>query len=408
MLVVFILSGILYYTLVRYVLIHELDEALSDYKHKIEAYVKTNGQLPDKCFLDETLIDYYTINQKEPKQYYLIQRYDVNENTTHKYRQLQYSLKIGSQYYRVTVAKELEGTKMLTRTILLTTLGLILLIIAITVLINTVLLKRLWRPFYKTMDKLEDFKIGSDEHVSFGETDIDEFSLLNRNLEQTIQRAKDDYKTLKEFTENAAHEMQTPVSIIRSKLDLIIQDEGLSEKQTNAIASAYSGVKRLNKLNQSLLLLAKIENQQFDERSDIRLDEKILTKMEQFKEIWNTMELTIYTDLQATNIVANDALMDVLLNNVFSNAANHNTGGGKISIHLANGILTIANSGAPVSMVADAMFKRFNKGDQSSRSNGLGLSIVKEACVQSEILLRYYFKDHLHYFEFDCEKILKA
>lgn len=406
MLMVFVLTGVLYFVLIRYVLIHELDEALSDYEHKIDAYVKDHHQLPERCFLDETLIDYYPVNQKQEKIFYLIQRFDENEHTTHKYRQLEYTLSVNQQYYRITIAKELEGTKLLTRTILYTTLGLILLIILVSFFINMILLKRLWRPFYKTMHELETFKIGSEEHIRFEQTDIDEFSLLNQNLERTIQRAKEDYKTLKEFTENAAHEMQTPVSIIRSKLDLIIQEEGLSEKQTNAIMSAYSGVKRLNKLNQSLLLLAKIENQQFDERISIQLDEKILAKMDQFKEIWKTMELSVVKDLQQTTVQANDALMDILLNNVFSNASNHNIKGGRLFILLKDGMLTVSNTGLSEALVADRMFKRFNKGDQSSRSNGLGLSIVKEACVQSGIQMRYHFTDGLHHFSFSFEKIL--
>ena len=407
MLVIFVLSGILYFALVRYVLIHELDEALSDYKHKIDAYINEHHQFPESCFLDETLIDYYTVNQKKGKAYYLIQRFDKSEHTTHKYRQLEYTTQIGSQYYRITIAKELEGTKMLTRTILYTTLGLMLLIILVAFFINMILLKRLWKPFYKTVHQLDSFKVGADEMIQFEHTDIDEFLLLNRNLQEAIQRAKDDYRSLKEFTENAAHEMQTPVAIIRSKLDLIIQEEDLSEKQTNAIMSAYAGVKRLNKLNQSLLLLAKIENKQFEERTAIHLEEKILKKMEQFKEIWKEMEFAVVEDLETIAIIANDTLIDILLNNVFSNASNHNIKGGKLFVTLKDGKLIISNTGQPIAMEADKMFKRFNKGDQSSRSNGLGLSIVKEVCSQAEILMTYHFEDGLHQFEFDFAKILK-
>ena len=405
MLGIFILSGILYYTLIRYVLIHELDEALSDYKHKIGAYVSEHHKLPEKCYMDETLIDFYLADKKIPKRYYLIERLDPSENTTHKYRQLEYSIKIDHQNYYITIAKELEGTKMVTRSILFTTLGLILLIIIISVLVNLILLKRLWRPFYNTMNHLEDFKIDKEGDIHFEETDIDEFALLNKNLEQSIKRARNDYRSLKEFTENAAHEMQTPVSIIRSKLDLLIQGETLSEKQTQAIISAYAGVKRLKKLNQSLLLLAKIENKQFYEQTTIHLDEKVLMKIEQFKEIWKAMDFVINKDIRATIIKANDALMEVLLNNLFSNAANHNTAAGTINIRLIDGILTIANTGKPSAMNAGEMFKRFNKGDQSSHSNGLGLSIIKETCTQSDIDLTYFFKDGLHQFELDFNKI---
>lgn len=401
MMMIFILSGVLYFVLVRFVLIHELDEALTDYKDRIEAYSNEHHQLPQRCMLDQTLIDYYPASKNEKDHSYFMNRFDPSEKRTHKYRQLEFTQQAGNQYYRITIARELEGTNMLLKTIVYTTLGLILVIIIVSVLINMLLLKRLWRPFYSTIHQLKTFKLGNKEDVHFEETNIDEFALLNQNVNATIERARNEYKTLKEFTENAAHEMQTPVSIIRSKLDLMIQQEGLSDKQTDAIKSAYQGIQRLNKLNQALLLLAKIENQQFSDRQAIDLDKKIAEKVSQFQGIWDNMHLNIKKELFPTKVIANDSLMEVLLNNIFSNAARHNYDGGAIHIHLNNGKLTISNTGPSKALAEKTMFERFNKGDQSSHQNGLGLSIVKEICEQSGIEIAYRFEDNFHHFHFN-------
>jgi len=398
MAIIFLLSGLGYFFLVRFVLIHELDEALDDYKTRIELHVKKQGTLPVSSDLDDTYIAFSKATKKHHKHFSLVDLQRVNENKIHKYRQLIYSQQVGDAYYDVTIAKELEGTKLLTKTIAMATLLLLLLVIIASSLLNVFILRKLWKPFYKTLQQLRQFKLGNDESVHFPFTDIEEFQLLNENLSATIQQAKHEYQTLKEFTENASHEMQTPVAIVRSKLDLLIQQEHLTEDQSEIIRSAYTGIKRLYKLNQSLLLLAKIENKQYEDRVEIDLKNKIKEKKEQLQEIWNENHIKVETNLEAASIHANESLMDILLNNLFSNAGRHNIEGGYISIHVQQGQLTITNSGSAIVLDADKMFRRFYKGVQSNKNNGLGLSIIKQICDESGIHISYKQEKQQHSF----------
>src|SRR5437773_5689002 len=138
--------------------------------------------------------------------------------------------------------------------------------------------------------------------------------------------------------------MQTPLAIIRSKLDLLIQGENLFEEQTKTIQSAYQAIEKLARLNQSLLLLAKIENNQFAETSSVDLRQKIEEKIDAFKELWQNQNISVITSLKDVSVKMNVELADILLNNLLSNATRHNFPQGSIKIELSNEDLKITNT----------------------------------------------------------------
>ncbi|TLV02501.1 sensor histidine kinase [Dyadobacter luticola] len=399
MVLLFVFSGICYYFLVNYVLVHELDEALDDYKIRIEKYVEKEGKLPPINTMDETRVAYQkTIqadNYADLSTVFIAERV---EKRSHKYRQLTYIQKTKTENFRITIAKPIEGVKLLTRTVVGLTLAMLLLIIATSIFLNLIILKRLWTPFYSALAAMKTFKLGKNNIPDFPATDIEEFTYMNALLEKTISNAETDYQVLKEFTENASHEIQTPLAIIRSKLDLVIQEEGLSEKQIQALTSVYSGIKRLTKLNQSLLLLAKIENQQYAETGQVNLLENVQEKLSQFQEFWRNNEMLITSELHPATITANPQLIDILLTNLIGNAGRHNKEGGVIAIKLLPQEFYIENSGPEKPLDTDRLFRRFYKEQQHSQHNGLGLSIVKQICEQLSIDIQYRYNAGLHRF----------
>jgi signal transduction histidine kinase len=78
-----------------------------------------------------------------------------------------------------------------------------------------------------------------------------------------------DYLSLKQFIDHASHEMQTPLAVVNSKLDVLIQDPSLNEKNLHDLQVIYDAVDKMSKLSQSLLLLARIENNQFSEKQEV-------------------------------------------------------------------------------------------------------------------------------------------
>lgn len=397
----FLIVGGVYYVLLSKVLVHEVDEALGKYEKQVHKYVSKNDSLPIFKNFEEVQVEYHVSGRYRKKEISQAVIYNHDDRKSEMFRLIVFSQRVNGIWYEVTVAKPLEGTKLLTRTLVYSTLAILLLMISISILLNHFILKKLWQPFYATMSEMKDFKLGNQRQHVLPETDIEEFSMMNAVLSQTINSAKDDYRILKEFTENASHEIQTPLAIIRSKLDLVIQDEDLSEGQSDSLKSAYAAVSRLSKLNQSLLLLAKIENQQFAETEELNLKNKLEEKLSQFNEFWENDRMNITASLQPSGITANPELIDILLNNMLSNAGRHNTVGGKISVTLLSGKLEIANTAKVNGLDTQRLFSRFYKELQHSKSNGLGLSIVKQICDHSGIAVKYAFTDQQHIFTFE-------
>jgi len=394
----FLIVGIVYYILLSKVLVHEVDEALGKYEKQVHKYVSKNDSLPVFKNFEEVQVEYHVTGHYREKVISQAVIYNHDDRKSEMFRLIVFSQRVNGVWYEVTVAKPLEGTKLLTRTLVYSTLVILLAMISITVLLNRLILKKLWRPFYASLDEMKGFRLGSQQAHILPETNIEEFAVMNAILSQAISGAKDDYRILKEFTENASHEIQTPLAIIRSKLDLVIQDEDLSEGQSDSLKSAYAAVTRLAKLNQSLLLLAKIENQQFTGVEQISLKDKLEEKLEQFNEFWRGNHISVHTVLNAASIIANPELIDILLNNLLSNAGRHTPEKGQIDITLVPGKLRIANTAKLDRLDTTRLFGRFYKESQYSKSNGLGLSIVKQICEHAGLKIQYAFADQQHVF----------
>ena len=165
--------------------------------------------------------------------------------------------------YRISIYKSIEDTRsLITDLFLITCLAFILLSI-ILVVVNYWISKKLWVPFYHTLEKIKDFNIDEKLQLNLSPTGIVEFDRLNRVLNTMSEKIRADFLNLKEFTEDASHEIQTPLSIIKSKLELLFQSENLTEKQAENIRAIYEATTRLSKLNYSLQLISKIQNQQY-------------------------------------------------------------------------------------------------------------------------------------------------
>jgi len=200
---------------------------------------------------------------------------------------------------------------------------------------------------------------------------------------------------LKSFADNASHEMQTPLAIINAKLDLMIQDQGLEERHLRQLQAMYDAVARLRNLNQSLLLLTKIENNQFVHTDDVMLMRSIEDKLVQLEDLIRAKGLELATGLDGSRARMNAYLADILLNNLLVNAVRHNPDGGRIQIRLQEGELSIRNTGPPLSFDPMSLFDRFTKGLDSD-GTGLGLAIVKQICDNYGFALSYRYEDALH------------
>jgi signal transduction histidine kinase len=399
MVIVFLLSVASTYLLTNYVLIREMDADLAGIRDRLTDYYTQYQQLPAGHVLDEEQVTYEpAAGQMKGSEFKLVTRYSQREKKMHNFRQIVFTLPAGDHIYKITIAKPMEGLHHLFRAFLVVSLATIGITILAFLLTNRILLRRLWQPFYDALHAMQNFRLGHTNDLRFPVTTTQEFTFMNESLGMAARKAEEDYLLLKEFTENASHELQTPLSIIRSKLEMLIQEKDLSERQSEIVRSAFAAIKKLSRLNQSLLLLTKISNQQFNNLEEIPLDERIENKLGQFRELWQTSGIEVSSHLLPATIHASPELVDILLNNLFSNASNHNIPQGIIDISLESRRLSISNTGQAVPLDPKRMFTRFYKGEQHTGHNGLGLSIIKQICEVTTLRPAYQFSGNRHTF----------
>jgi len=313
------------------------------------------------------------------------------------FRQIKLSKIIDGKNYVIILRRSLiEKEDLITGITVL--LGLVFFLIFLSLnLISYLGEKKWWKPFYETLHKLSNFNLAQKEEIIFNHSGIDEFNKLNESLEKLTEKMRSDFNNLKEFSENAAHEMQTPLAIIRSKLDVMIQDASLNENQFNSIRSLYDAVNRLDRLNKSLNLLTKIENQEFTQKENVNITQLITRQLDNLKELIESKSLQIHSDIEESIFIwINPFIADALISNLLVNAIKHNLESGKILIELTREKLTIKNTGKPPQAATEKLFERFKKDNQTSDSPGLGLSIVKKICELNNLKLKYEFKQKFH------------
>jgi signal transduction histidine kinase len=247
------------------------------------------------------------------------------------------------------------------------------------------------------LEKLKNFSVENKDKLSLINTDIDEFNDLNNSLIELTGKISRDYKKLKEFSENASHELQTPIAIIKAKIEAMLQDESLSSEAAAQLQTINSTATRLARINKSLTILSKLDSEEYEEKKVIALKNFIQKKVKDFIEIAESKRIVVeIKTLEDFDIRINEDHLELLLSNLFSNAIKHNYEGGKIIIDLHESAFTIKNTGMPLDKEPKKMFERFEKGKYSSESYGLGLVIVKEICDAYKIRIDYTVQDEWH------------
>ena len=272
---------------------------------------------------------------------------------------------------------------------------LLLALFIISFFVSRIINKTVWVDFEKNLREIEDFSFSSNKPLQLIQSDIEEFDRLNKVVNNLTEKLESDYLSLKEFSENASHEMQTPLSIVLLNLEEILQQD-LNEETFKKVLTSINALKRLSNLNQSLILLTKIENKQFIADKTIHFNELVVRKIEEFASLFETKNLKV--ELESVNdfaIQINEQLAEILINNLFSNAIRHNIINGKIHIFVTDNEFRICNFGDQNSLTNDSIFKRFTKGN--SKSYGLGLAIVKNICETNQLEI-HYIKSDIHCF----------
>jgi signal transduction histidine kinase len=312
------------------------------------------------------------------------------------YRRLRFGAVMRGTSYQVDLFQSAVKTEDIAKMASLLTFILIAIMLAALFLVQRRLSARLWQPFYETLDRLRGFRVAQPEPLTLPKTDTDEFIELNKALERLTEKVNLDYNALKRFTENASHEIQTPLAVIRAKLELLLQSEDLNDIQLAQLHTVQQAAGRLSRLQQALLLLVKIENDQFTTREKIDLRKLVESKLDLLEEFITAKNLKVSRDLGNVVLELNPFLAETLIGNLLGNAVKHNLAGGWIHLDLSGKEFRISNSGNPPQIDPSQLFERFRRSTNQQEGLGLGLAIVKEICENQGLTVNYTFSDGIH------------
>lgn len=304
--------------------------------------------------------------------------------------------KINNAAYRLTIETNIEESYETIAAITAITVGFFIILLVGFIKLNKRISARLWQPFYVTLEKIKAFDLNKQQKISFEPNGIIEFDEMNVSINKLVESNIAAYRHQKEFVENAAHELQTPLAIVQSKLDILFQNHGITSEQAILIEKIQNALSRVSRINKNLLLLAKIENQQFLEKESIEIG----TVLREIHFLLSDFQENVNLHLEATNEVwveGNKILVETLLTNLLMNAIRHSTHPAEIHINLKNNCLNVKNPGA-IALNAEKLFKRFSTASKLTPGSGLGLSIVKEICIRYHWDIGYDFTDDHHVF----------
>lgn len=399
--ILLVVSAPLFYYSTQKLYIDETDETLLLHKNEFIKYSLPTLKITDipnwNKFNRNNKIEAYN-NTKTDSLFY--QSYhDILDSEMEPYRELNAPIIISGKPYTYSTRINLVETEDLVQNIAFLFLAIITSLLIGLFAITKRLSKRLWKPFNDTLAQIEKFEIDKATTPVFVPTDIEEFNRLNNSIEKLIVRNTSIYRSQREFIENAAHELQTPLAIFQAKIDSFIQSAVFSTEQYQMLGSLNENVSRLTRLNKNLLLLSKIENDNYNTKEVIYLDEIIHKNIAFFTEQATAKNIKITLELSEKVVAkSNPVLTEILISNLFLNAIKHNTSNGEINVTLSNNSLLFSNTGQAQSLVTDKLFNRFSKSNPSDHGNGLGLAIIKKIADRNNWSVSYTFQDTHHSF----------
>lgn len=305
------------------------------------------------------------------------------------------------RYFEISVYTPTIEKKDLREAIFYLLIGLFTTLLIAILLINIWVFHRIMKPFYRLLEWLDNFRLDKKNEPLDNPTNTTEFRKLNVAVNRFAVHSEEIFEQQKQFIGNASHEIHTPIAVCQNRLEMLMEDETLTEQQMGEIVKTYQTLEYVSKLNKSLLLLSKIDNSQFAETKEISLNEVLHRYSDDYREVYHYRGITLDILEKATfRVQMNETLAVVLVTNLLKNAFVHNIDKGMIRVEITSSSIRFGNTGADVALDDKRIFERFYQGSRKREgSTGLGLAIVHAICRQCRLQVRYRFLDGMHWLE---------
>ncbi|MBR9778046.1 MAG: HAMP domain-containing histidine kinase [Cytophagales bacterium] len=385
-----------------------IDEGLENYKRLIIQNAQVDATILTKTYFDESFFTLRKIAAEEAlkmRDSYIdteiyMQDADDQAPEPEPVRMLTTAFEYNGQYYELKVANSMVEEDDLINELFWDVVWLYILLIAGIMVVNNIVLKKLWKPFYDFLKELKNYRLGSTQKLPETNTQTREFLDLQQAVNTLLQHSLAAFEQQKEFIGNASHELQTPLAMVTNKLELLLESSDLKQAEAEKIAAIFQIIERLVRLNQSLLLLSKIDNKQFFDNQQVSINEVVQQNRLELEELASFKPLNItVTELEVLKVTIDPTLADILVANLLKNALFHNIKNGRVNISLSKDSLRLCNTGVSQPLESEKLFSRFHKTDSRSSGTGLGLSIVKAIADLYGFTIAYHFEKGEHVFE---------
>lgn len=405
--IITIWSIIFYINMVREIK-DSIDEGLENYKRLIIQNAHKDPTILHKNYFDESFFTVEKINKSEAlsmKDQYIdtilyMQDFNDPEPELEEVRMLITAFEFDEEYYELKVANAMVDREDMVRAFFLNTIWLYILLIVGILIINNIVLKRLWKPFYDLLNQLKNYRLDRTKKLPEIHTKTKEFTDLQDALNILLTDSKKVFEQQKLFIGNASHELQTPLAISINKLELLLENKNLTDYQALELSEIYSITQRMIRLNKSLLLLSKIENKQFIENQIVEIHKIVQQSIEELEDFAAYKDISIrIKKTNALSVTSNPDLAYIIVSNLLKNAIFHNIEHGFVEVCITSNTLIITNTGKKAQLDNEKIFTQFYKSNTSIQGTGLGLAIVKAIADLYGYSISYYYKNELHYFE---------
>ncbi|MEG1623039.1 MAG: HAMP domain-containing sensor histidine kinase [Alistipes sp.] len=389
LLLVILIGSASHFLIITYFVHHSADHTLKEYQQNIKTYVAQHG-IP--IFIDNPLLDKSRITWEAQDSDVIVKEYlrDTLVYSTYKqeqvvFRVLSYTLQQGDANYLVTLWQATLDSDDILLAVIVSLIILFVLFFLFYFWLTKWFINHLWQPFYLILEQLKKVDLTTPCTINVSTHQVDEFITLQNTLNKMLVRIHEDYVSLKELTETSSHELQTPLSIIKARLELMQQSDDVSEKQRVLIQSVSTAVDRVIRLNRFMLIIAKINNDQFPAHTKVILNDFINDFLVAYEDVIEMKNLTItkhYSALMMADL--HPQLAEILVSNLLSNAIRYNVAQGSICICSTAHSFTISNPYCNIIPQGD-LFVRFKKSASTTDATGLGLAIVRSICQKNDL-----------------------
>ena len=404
MVVIFALWAVLFYMAVMEEVRDEVDDSLEDYAEALIIHFLSGEEMPESSTNTNNQYYIHEISEQYAASHKHITYHDEmvflkDKGEDEPARVLAYIYKDaqGQNYELVVYTPTIDQSDLL-KAIAGWIVFLYLVLLLAIIIINVWVVKREMRPLYKLLGWLDRYRPGRKVAPLDNPTRIYEFRRLNQSLQSSVERSENLFEQQKLFIGNASHEMQTPLAICMNRIEMMMDDDSVTESQMGELLKISGTLKSLTRLNRSLLLLCKIENGQFSDTTAVSLNEMLARYMPDYKEVYAYKEISVTVENDGDfRVDMSETLAYVLVTNLLKNAFVHTDNQGKIAVSVSDAKLEISNSGES-SLDASHVFECFYQSKRKEGSTGLGLALADSVCKASKLTIRYRFGQGMHHF----------